>query len=138
VGIGVHTSRADLVRAALEGVAFNLRQIMELVGPDLISSATPVVTAGGPAHMALWNQIKADVFERPVSVPREAEVGILGAAMVAATGLGWYSSMRNAAIAMRVEVDHVTPQPETSARYRALYASFRTIYPSLRANGGGR
>ena len=138
VGVTVRTTLPDFVRAALEGVAFNLRQIMELVGQGLTSSASPVVTAGGPARMGLWNQIKADVFDRSISVPQEAEVGILGAAMVGAAGLGWYSGLRAAAIAMRSEVGHVAPNQEHVAMYRELYGSFRTLYPGLRANGSGR
>jgi sugar (pentulose or hexulose) kinase len=131
VGVTVRSGLPEFLRAALEGVAFNLRQIMELVGPAGANPRSPVRATGGPARMHLWNQIKADVFGRPLEVPQEPEVGILGAAMVAAAGIGWYAGLLEAARAMHTEVSQVSPDPKNSELYADLYASFLRLYPSL-------
>ena len=133
VGLTLHSGLSDFLRAALEGVAFNLRQIMGLVGPDLIDSQSPVLTTGGPAQMDLWNRIKADVFGRPLSVPQQPEVGILGAAMIAAVGLGWHESLPVAARAMSADVNSVEPDPGRSARYSELYEQYVRLYPAIRS-----
>lgn len=131
-GVTLHTSLSGMVRAALEGVAFNLRQIMELVDSGATQADLPIRCTGGPARMALWNQIKADVFRRQVEVPRQPEVGILGAAMVAATGLGWHASPHAAAEAMRAEMTCIDPQPENFDTYESAYRTYLELYPALR------
>jgi xylulokinase len=131
VGLTSRHTWPDMARAALEGVAFNLRQILDLVDMASPHDAAAITAAGGPARMTSWNQIKADVFGRPVDVPRETDVAVVGAAMIAATGMGWYRSLSAAAAAMRQQVDRVYPNERTSARYAALYDGFRQLHPAL-------
>ena len=131
-GLTLRTTVHDFLRGALEGVAFNLRQIMEVVGPTAVGANVPILTAGGPARMSLWNQIKADVFGRRVAVPREPEVGIGGAAMVAATGLEWHSSLLAAARAMRPELTFMDPEPQNTEIYESAYGRYLRLYPALK------
>lgn len=125
-----HTA-AHMVRAVMEGVAMALAD-----GLDVIRSlqVTPesVFAAGGGAKSQLWRQILADVFDCPIAVSEERERAAIGAAMVAATGVGWFENLEKASDAWRAPVkDVATPQAGQVERYRELRALFRQVYRSL-------
>lgn len=131
VGLSRETTREQLYRAALEGVAFAMRSIQESISGPELNLQTLTLTGGG-AKSSLWSQIFADVFHCEVLVLEHAEeVGLVGAALMVGKALGWYSGYL-----LPPELLNVTrayaPKAENIQRYNALYAVFRQLYPALR------
>ncbi len=132
--IGLRTSHdsAHLARAVLEGVAFSLRQIMELVARNAPVVTEPLIVSGGAARARLWNQIKADVLGRKVVATENPNAGFLGAAMLAAVGTGFYRNCEAAARAMVGRGQESLASPENSGVYENMYGVYCRLYPALR------
>lgn len=129
---GQHRHR-HFARAILEGVAFSLRHVLEVVERAVGAPVDRLYTSGGPAAIGLWNQIKADVLHRPLVIPRVTHAACLGAAMLAAIGSGWHTSAVPAAAAMVHSAQQVDPDTRHAGRYDALYALYASLYPQLRS-----
>lgn len=130
VGLTVHHGRGHLTRAVLEGVAFGLRDSLELMRAAGIPAPSEIRATGGGVRSALWRQILADVLGTPIVTTSTAEGAAHGAAILAAVGAGWYPSVQEAC---RVVVETGEPT-EPSARadaYGSAYARFRDLYPAL-------
>ena len=132
--VGLRTSHgaSHLARAVLEGVAFSLRQISELVRRHAPSVAEPCIVSGGAARARLWNQIKADVLGLRVAATENPHAGILGASILAAVGAGLYKNCEEAARAMVRRGDEFQPCADRSSRYAELYAVYGQLYPALK------
>jgi xylulokinase len=131
---GVRSShgRGHVGRAVLEGVAFALRHIADVLreGGAEISELR---VSGGQAKGALWNRIKADVLGVPVAVPRTLEGALLGYAMLAAIAAGKVKDAVTAAdrfvrIATRIE-----PDAAVSSVYAERYATYRALSETARS-----
>ncbi|MFZ1768824.1 MAG: FGGY-family carbohydrate kinase [Caldilinea sp.] len=130
-GLSLATTKADLVRAIMEGAAFGLRHNVEAAAEAGFTLAT-LTCVGGGARSALWNQIKADVLNRPVALPGAAFGAPMGDAIVAAAGVGLYASVEDAVTQMVKPGPTFTPQPDNVARYENFYRVYRALYPALR------
>jgi xylulokinase len=126
-----HT-RENLLRAVYEGVAYNIRWIVEIVDQRFKFSLPTLRLIGGGAKSEPWMQILADVTQRKVeTVVNPQEAGAVGAALVAAVGLGIYPSFD--ILKDVVKVDKVfQPQAENRQIYDSLFQSYREAYGSLR------
>jgi sugar (pentulose or hexulose) kinase len=131
-GLTRRHGHAHLARAVLEGVAYSLRQVLEAVEAVARLRVERLRASGGPAEVGAWNQIKADVLGRPLSVPRVTHAACLGAAMLAAIGLGWHADADQAAQAMVQARGEVIPNVRHAERYAALYSVYTDLYPRLR------
>ena len=133
IGFGdVHT-RAHLYRAIIEGLAFSLRAGRELIEKRLKHPLTRLVISGGGAQSDGAMQIAADVFGLTAERPQVAEASALGAAMLAAAGLGWYPDARAAAAAMAHRGRCFEPEPAHVRTYDALYREvYQPLYGRLR------
>ncbi len=130
VGLTLRHGRGHLVRAVLEGVAFGLRDMLD----QLRATGAPVTSArmsGGGTRSDTWRGILADVLDVPLMGVATAEGAAFGAAVLAATGAGWYPDVAAASAAMVHPVDAAEPGPD-APRYAELHAIFRDLYPSLR------
>jgi len=87
---------------------------------------------GGQARSEVWNQIKADILNRPLLVPSVVEAAVLGAAILAALGIGAYSSLEQAIGAMVRVSRRLEPDERNAALYGQLLESYRELYPALR------
>jgi xylulokinase len=130
-GLRTEHGRAHIARAVLEGVAFSLHHIADVLR-DAGGRIDEVRVTGGQSRGALWNKIKADVFGVPVTVPAVTEGAVLGEAMLAAIGAGLVTDAVTAAdrfvrIAQRIE-----PDPANAAVYADRYATYRELYPRLK------
>ena len=132
VGIRSAHKQGHFVRAILEGVAFSLKQILELVERHAGESRGAIVVPGGAARTALWNRIKADVLNRAIAVPRNLHAGMQGAAMLAAVGAGRYRDCDEAAGAMANPAQRIAPRDGCEDRYRLAYSQYCALYPALR------
>jgi xylulokinase len=129
VGLDARHSRAHLARAALESVAFALRDVADVL-VELGGRVDRVHVGGGGAASETWNQIKADVLARPVAVPEVRDSSLLGAAVIAAWGGRLYSDGAAAAESM-VHMTRVL-EPRPLAVYDDRFAAYRGIYTRLR------
>lgn len=131
VGMTLDTTRADLVQAVLEGVAFAIRDSFE-VAKSLGLSIPRSKLCGGGSKSPLWRTIFANVLGIPLELPRTEQGPGYGAAMLAMVGCGHFESVRAAAGAL-VEVSAVVePEAALTARYEERYQQYRTLYPALR------
>lgn len=131
VGLTLRHGRPHVARAIMEGVAFALRdslQIMRELGPG----PAQIVTAGGGGSSRPWQEILASVFNLPVMSASGPERTATGAAILAGLGAGVYASPAEArARTIRYE-PAIEPVPAAAARYQELYAAYRELYPALR------
>jgi xylulokinase len=134
IGLTLGHGTGHLVRAVLEGVAFALRQIIEVI-EQCGAEGTQFVASGAGLASPLWRQIMADVLARPLAQGVDAQVGEragMGAAMVAGIGTGHYSSYSEVA-ALAPKFSLITePNPKVTGLYDQAYAEFVSLYPRLR------
>ena len=128
---GQHT-RQDMMRAVYEGVAYNIRWLVEIVSGEFGFPLPKLRAIGGGARSATWMQMLADVTHRRIeTVPDPKEAGAIGAALVAAVGLGIYPSFEALESVTRVEKTF-EPRQENFKTYDPLFDSFRESYGRLR------
>ena len=132
VGLTVHHGRAHLTRAVLEGVAFGLRDSLELMLAAGLSHPTEIRATGGGIRSALWRQILADVLGAAIVTTTGAEGAAQGAATLAAVGAGWFDTVQDACRAL-VRTGETTPPSEAAGAYPRAYARYRELYPALAA-----
>jgi len=128
-----HThQRGQMTRAVYEGVAYNLRWMLDSIAELYHFRPEPIRAIGGGARGLPWLQIIADVCGRTIeSVPSPQEAGAVGVALVAAIGLGIYPSFE--AIKTLVRPEHtITPNPAPKPVYDEMYSAYRKVYRSLR------
>jgi xylulokinase len=131
-GLAASHTRAHVVRAILEGVAFSLRDTLTIFEEMSVPVET-IRLGGGGARSRLWRQIQADVYGRAVEILAAEEGAAYGAALLAGVGGGIWPSVEEAcARAVRVAA-RVEPDADASALLTKRYASFRALYPALRA-----
>ena len=119
-----------MARAVLEGVAFNLRIILDAFRQQDAPIASLRLIGGG-ARSPLWRQILADVFNLPILRPRLlVEATSLGAAIAGGVGVSLYRDYSVAGQLVQVEAGE-EPKPQNAARYEELYQVFRRTYDSL-------
>jgi len=131
VGLTVRHGLGHMVRAVLEGVAFSLRDVFELVRETSPEPLRELRASGGGTNSTLWKQIIADVLGVPISLTRTAEGVATGAAILAAVGAGWYETVESACEAMVEVTDTTAPGPNAGA-YDAAYSVYRELYPALK------
>jgi xylulokinase len=129
---GIHRA-PHFYRAILEGIAFEQRLHTLGVESALGREIDRYVAVGGGADSALWCQIIADVTGKPVFRAATSEAAALGAAILAAAGIGMHADVRSAARAMTSLASHsFNPDPERRAFYEKLYRDvYRFLFPSL-------
>ena len=132
VGLTVHHGRAHLTRAVLEGVAFGLRDSLELMLAAGLPHPTEIRATGGGIRSALWRQILADVLGAAIVTTTGAEGAAQGAATLAAVGAGWFETVQDACRAL-VRTGETTPPSEAAGLYSRAYARYRELYPALAA-----
>ena len=126
-----HT-REHMLRAVYEGVAYNIRWIVEIVEKEFKFPLPYLRAIGGGARGKPWMQIMADVTHRKIETVRDPqEAGAVGAALVAAVGLGIYPDFKS--LKKVVKVDRAfEPQPENSEIYDTLFHSYQKVYSDLK------
>ena len=130
-GMSMDTSRADMTQAVLEGVAFALRDSLE-VAKSLGIKIERTKICGGGAKSPLWKKIIANVMNIKVDVLEVEEGPSLGGAMLAAVGCGVYPDVETAGKKLAKVVDTVEPTPELAAKYEERYQKFRQLYPVMK------
>ena len=131
IGMSMDTTREDMTQAVLEGVAFGLRDSLE-VARSLGIQIERTKICGGGAKSLLWKKIIANVMNLKVDVIESEEGPGYGAAILAAVGCGAYESVEAATEKLVKVVDTVEPSQELVAKYEERYQNFRKIYPAMK------
>lgn len=131
IGMTMDTSRADMTQAVLEGVAFALRDSLE-VARQLGVPITRTKICGGGAKSPLWRKIIANVLNLMVDVIEAEEGPGMGGAMLAAVACGVYDSVEDAAAKIVRVVKTIEPEPELVEKYEDRYRKFAQIYPTVK------
>jgi xylulokinase len=134
VGLSLRHDRGALVRAVLEGVAYGLRDSLELLR-DLGVEPTVGRVSGGGARSGLWLRIVASVLGIPLERTAVEEGAAYGAAMLGGVAAGTFADAGEAVAACVRVRDSVEPDPEWQRVYEEGHPRFRSLYPALRRLG---
>ena len=132
IGMSMDTTRADMTQAVLEGVAFGLRDSLE-VARSLGNHITSSRICGGGAKSPLWRRIIANVMNLKLEIVESEEGPAMGAAILAAVGCREYPDVETAAKQIVHVVETVEPEEELVRKYEERYQKFREIYPTVKA-----
>ena len=130
-GLSLRHDRGALVRAVLEGVAYGLRDSLELLR-ELGVAPEKGRASGGGARSRLWLEIVASMFGLPVELTVVEEGSAYGAALLAGVADGVFADAREAVGACVRAGETVEPNPDWAREYEGGYARFRALYPALR------
>jgi xylulokinase len=131
IGLDSRTGASEFALAVLEGVAFSARCLFNALIDAAGTRPEFLLYGGGGARSDLWSQIRADVLGIPLHRFEYADAGCLGAAIMAAVGLGMFPDLKSAVPKM-TRVDAVfTPDPSQKDRYDALFAAYLGAIPAL-------
>jgi xylulokinase len=131
LGLTLRHTKAHIVRSVMEGVAFSLRDSLEIM-KSLHLPIKEIRASGGGGKSKLWRQIQADVFNTEVVTINIDEGPAFGAALLAAVGAGEFRSVEEACRATIRVTSRVAPQQKGVRRYEEHYALYSSLYPLLR------
>lgn len=131
IGMTMDTTREEMTQAVLEGVAFGLRDSLE-VARSLGIKIERTKICGGGAKSPLWKKIIANVMNLKVDTIESEEGPGYGGAILAAVGCGEFASVEEAAGTLVKVVDTIEPDAELVAKYEERYQKFKKIYPTVK------
>ncbi|MBQ7971927.1 MAG: xylulokinase [Lachnospiraceae bacterium] len=131
IGLSMNTTREEMTQAVLEGVAFALKDSLE-VAASLGIELSKTKICGGGAKSPLWRKILANVLNLTLEVPVNEEGPAMGGAMLAAVGCGAFSSVEEAAEKLVKISEVVEPEADLVAKYQHKYELFKEIYPACK------
>jgi xylulokinase len=124
-------SRADLIRAVIEGVSFSQRDCLDII-EGVGTKLTSVRASGGGAKSAFWRQMLADVFDKRVVTLETQEGSAYGAALLATVGTGAYASVPEACARTIPEIDSCQPRRNEARVYARSHQIYKSLYPALK------
>jgi xylulokinase len=131
VGLTLRQNVASMARAVMEGVAFGMRDQLELLRHQGVQP-TEAVISGGAANSPIWRQMTTDIMGIPLYTVNSNEGSAFGAAIMAAVGIGAYKDVVEACGALVRKVDETQPDPVAVADYERLYPAYRQLYGALK------
>ncbi|HSL34641.1 MAG TPA: xylulokinase [Candidatus Limnocylindrales bacterium] len=130
VGLTVGHDRRHMTRAVIEGVAFGLRDGLDLMTAAGVRAPSQIRASGGGTASPLWRQVLADVLDAEIATVNTTEGAAFGAALLAAVGAGWFESVDAAAAALVTATPVAAPGPDVAA-YAEGHRVYRGLYPAL-------
>ena len=128
-GVSIATTRGDFARALMEGVAFSLRDCYRTL-EEMRLPVKRIFLIGGGARSKVWSEIVANVFNCTVSVPEPGDASF-GACLLAGTGIGLFSDVKDA-VAKCLKIGRtIEPDPAAAARYDHLFTCYRRIHDAM-------
>ena len=134
IGLSQRHDRGALVRAVLEGVAFGLRDSLELLRALGVQAEVGRASGGG-SRSSLWLRIVASVLGLPLEKTAVEEGAAYGAALLGGVAAGTFSDVHEGVAACVRTTEMVEPDPEWVEAYESRYEGFRALYPALRRLG---
>jgi xylulokinase len=134
LGLTFAHDRACMARAFMEGITLEVRDMVN----SMVSAGIPIEHVrilGGATKSEVWNQMQADVYNRPVQTLKMTDAALMGAALFAAVGIGAFRDIPQGTEAMvRVDAQY-SPNPKTAAVYDEIYDIYCRAYDALEAGG---
>jgi xylulokinase len=130
VGLAASHTRADIIRAILEGVAFSLKDSFTIFH-EMNLPVQRIRLGGGGSKSDLWRQIQADVYGRTVEIVKAEEGAAYGAAILAGVGAGGWRSVDEACDAVVQTARQITANPQSVPLLEQAYRTYRRVYPAL-------
>jgi len=130
LGLTIANSKADIYRAIFEAVCYEVRVILD----SYESAGIPInelKVSGGGAKSPFWLQLKADITQKVCKVPGTSEASLLGAAMLAATGVGIYKNLEEAVSVVCKDVATYEPNTSLAKEYDNRYQVYKDLYHGL-------
>lgn len=131
IGLTLAHTRGHLVRAIMEGVAYSLRDSLEIIS-ELGVPVTQVRVSGRGSHSGLWRQIQADVFSHSVVTLNAEQGAAFGVALLAAVGTGTFKSIQEACAATIKVVEETPFNQESASYYERSFEIYQQLYRSLK------
>lgn len=132
-GLSLKTTRREMNRAVLEGCAYGLRQLIEMVEQVTGQKLTRFSSIGGGAKSRVWAQIKADITGRDITVLDMNDMAPVGAALLAGVGIGVFKDVYEASAKVEksvyMEIQHSDAHKEV---YDRRYQVYTGLYPSVK------
>jgi xylulokinase len=132
IGITASHTRAHLTRAVLEGVAFSLRDSLEIFRSAGVEISS-IRLGGGGAKSPLWRQIQADVYGKPVEIIETDEGAAFGAAILAGVGTGVWKTVDEACAKTIRVIETIEPSAESAEKLNRNYEKYTKLYPALKS-----
>ena len=132
IGLSQRHDRGALVRAVLEGVAFGLRDSLELLAAIGVQAEVGRASGGG-SRSRLWLRIVASVLGLPLEITAADEGAAYGAALLGGVAAGTFADVHEAVGACVKTVERIEPEPEWADAYASRYELFRRLYPALKS-----
>ncbi len=131
-GLSTTTSRGDMLRALIEGLDYQLLDIIRQMESGVGFDAEKLVVVGGAARNPFWMQNKADVTGKGIEVPEVEDTSPLGAAMLAGIGAGLYRDETDAYESVRKNGKGYEPDLRMTKRYAEWFETYKMLYPALK------
>ncbi len=132
IGMTMDSSRADMIQAVLEGVAFGIRDSLEVARSQGIVITRSKICGGG-AKSPLWQKMFANILNIALELPESEQGPGMGGAMLAMVACGAYASISDVCAQMVKVKDTILPDPELTKLYESRYQKYRRIYPALKS-----
>lgn len=131
IGLRMDSTRADMTQAVLEGVAFAIKDCVEIARAQGVEIASSTLCGGG-AKSPLWREIMANILGIPLALPQTEQGPGYGGAMLAAVACGEYATVQECADKL-IKIKSVTePNPALVKKYAARYELWHKLYPTLK------
>ena len=131
LGLTTATTAAEIYRACMEGVAYEMRLNYEALEGSGIAF-TRLNATGGGARSKVWMQMKADVLNLPITALKTVDAGTVGSAMLTGIAAGLFTGLEDAAGRMVQEMETYRPRPEMHAKYMEIYERYKAVYGAVR------
>ncbi|WP_096439657.1 xylulokinase [Alteribacter populi] len=131
IGIDASHSKAEFTRAVVEGITFSLNESIEIFR-EAGKTIETVISIGGGAKNEEWLQIQADIFNAKIVKLASEQGPAVGAAMLAAYGLGWFNSIEECAAVFTSQEETYEPIPDNVKKYNEYYRIYKRIYSQTR------
>ena len=129
IGLTMASTKAEIYRAVLEGVGYNLKVILDALSESVPIEAVHVI--GGGAKSAVWLQILADIWQKPLLIPEYLEEATsMGAAVCGGVGVGMFKDFKVISQFNKVK-KQILPCPENASIYHKLFSVFEESYNQL-------
>ncbi|MFC1565155.1 xylulokinase [candidate division KSB1 bacterium] len=131
IGLTIRHEKSHMVRSVMEGVTFGMNDSLNLIR-EMKVKIKQIRLSGGGSRSELWRQMQADIYNTESAVINIDEGPAFGAALLAASGTGYFSSVEEACRESIKVVSYYNPDPETAVAYKDHYDIYHSLYKKLK------
>lgn len=131
-GIDTSHTKTHFTKAIIEGITFSLKDSQVLMERFAGKNFENIISVGGGAKNKDWLQIQADIFDAKIITLKTEQGPALGAAMVAAVGIGWFADLKSCSQIFVQYKDTTEPDPLEVAKYKRYYKNYQSVYPAIK------